>query len=162
MKHPETTDDLVEVVRTRTFAAPLSLVWRVWTEVEHRNAWWGPPAFTTVCELDVRPGGKMSIHMQGPQTTILVSGTVDEVISNERLVTSGVLEMNGIAAFKTRLDVSFVEDAETTSVTVRHTYWNFADDGKALIDGSKALIDGANAGWTQQFERLDAYLRARV
>ena len=36
-------------------------------------------------------------------------------------------------------------------MTVRHTYWNFAGD-------SKAMIDGASAGWTQQMERLEAYL----
>lgn len=155
MNHLEAADDVVEVVQTRTFDAPLSLVWRVWTEVEHRNAWWGPPAFSTVCELDLRPGGKVSIHMQGPETTILVSGTVEEVISNERLVTSGMIEMNGVVAFNTRLDVSFAEHAGTTSVTVRHTYWNLAGD-------SKTVIDGASVGWTQQMERLEAYLRAMV
>jgi uncharacterized protein YndB with AHSA1/START domain len=155
MNHLETADDVVEVVKTRTFDAPLSLVWRVWTEVEHRNAWWGPPAFTTVCALDLRTGGKLSIHMQGPEMTALVTGTVEEIITNERLVTSGVMEMNGVAAFNTRLDVSFAEHSGTTSVTVRHTYWNFAGD-------SKGVIDGANAGWTGQMDRLEAYLRARV
>jgi uncharacterized protein YndB with AHSA1/START domain len=154
MNHLE-TDDAVEIVQTRTFDAPLALVWRVWTEVEHRNQWWGRPGFTTACELDLRPGGKLSIHMQSPEMTALVSGTVEEVIENERLVTSGVMEMDGVAAFNTRLDVSFSEHAGTTSVTVRQTYSNFAGD-------SKPVIDGASAGWAQQFERLEAYLRARV
>ena len=155
MNRLETAADAVEVVQARTFDAPLSLVWRVWTEVEHRNQWWGRPGFTTVCELDLRPGGKLSIHMQGPEMTALVSGTVEEVITNERLVTSGVIEMNGVAAFNTRLDVSFADRAGTTSVTVRQTYWNFVGDGKAVIEG-------ASAGWIQQMERLEAYLRARI
>jgi uncharacterized protein YndB with AHSA1/START domain len=155
MNHLESANEAVEVVQTRTFDAPLSLVWRVWTEVEHRNQWWGRPGFTTVYELDLWPGGKLSIHMQGAEMTALVSGTVEEVIANERLVTSGVIEMNGAAAFNTRLDVSFAEHAGTTSVTVRQTYWNFAGD-------SEAVSGGASAGWTQQMERLEAYLRARV
>jgi uncharacterized protein YndB with AHSA1/START domain len=155
MNHLETAGDVVEVVYSRTFDAPLSLVWRVWTEVEHRNQWWGRPGLTTVCELDLWPGGKLSIHMQGPEMTALVSGTVEEVIVNERLVTSGMIEMNGVAAFTTRLDVSFAEHAGATSVTVRQTYSNFAGD-------RKAVIDGASVGWTQQMERLEAYLRARV
>jgi uncharacterized protein YndB with AHSA1/START domain len=155
MNHLEAANDAVEVVQTRTFDAPLALVWRVWTEVEHRNQWWGRPGFTTVCELDLRPGGKVSIHMQGPEMTALVLGTVDEVVTNERLVTSGVIEMNGVAEFNTRLDVTFAEHAGKTRVTVRQTYSNFAGD-------SKAVIDGASAGWIQQFERLEAYLRARV
>ncbi|MGB6987556.1 MAG: SRPBCC domain-containing protein [Candidatus Aquilonibacter sp.] len=153
MNKLETADDVAEVVKTRTFDAPLSLVWKVWTEVEHRNQWWGRAGFTTVCEHDLRPGGKMSIHMQGPDATIHISGTFEEVIANERLVTAGVLEIDGVAAFNTRLDVSFAEQAGTTSVTVRHTYWNFAGDRKDVIDGT-------SVGWTQQFERLEAYLRA--
>ena len=152
MNHLETANDAVEVVQTRTFDAPLSLVWRVWTEVEHRNQWWGRPGFTTVCEHDLVPGGKFSILMQGPEMTALVSGSVEEVIVNERLVTSGVMEMNGVAAFNTRLDVSFAEHAGTTSVTVRQTYWNFAGD-------SKPVIDGASVGWSEQMDRLEAYLR---
>lgn len=155
MTHLETAGDVVEVVKTRTFDAPLALVWSVWTEVEHRNQWWGRAGFTTVCELDLRRGGKMSIQMQGPEMTALVSGTVEEVIVNERLVTSGVIEMNGVAEFNARLDVSFAEHAGKTSVTVRHTYWNFAGD-------RKAVMDGASAGWTEQMERLEAYLRAKV
>jgi uncharacterized protein YndB with AHSA1/START domain len=155
MNHLETADDVVEVVKTRTFDAPLALVWRVWTEVEHRNQWWGRAGFTTVCEHDLRPGGTFSIHMQAPEMTALVSGTVEELIENERIVTSGVMEMNGVAAFNTRLDVSFAEHAGKTSVTVRHTYWNFAGD-------NKTVMDGANAGWTEQMDRLEAYLRARL
>jgi uncharacterized protein YndB with AHSA1/START domain len=155
MNHLETADDLVEVVKTRTFDAPLSLVWKVWTEVEHRNQWWGRPGFTTVCEHDLRPGGNMSIRMQGPESTVLVSGTVEEVIANERLVTAGVLEIDGVAAFNTRLDVSFAEHAGTTSVTVRHSFWNFTGD-------RKDMIDGASVGWDQQMDRLEAYLRAKM
>ncbi|HTV93275.1 MAG TPA: SRPBCC domain-containing protein [Verrucomicrobiae bacterium] len=154
MNHLETADDVVEVVKTRTFDAPLSLVWKVWTEVEHRNQWWGRPGFTTVCEHDLRPGGKMSIYMQGPDTTVLISGTVEEVIANERLVTAGVLEIDGVAALNTRLDVSFAEHAGMTSVTVRHTFWNFAGD-------RNDMLDGASAGWNEQMERLEAYLRGR-
>jgi len=153
MSNPETVNDAVEVVHTRAFDVPLSLVWKVWTEVEHRNQWWGRPGFTTVCELDLRRGGKMSIHMQGPDATIHISGTVEEVVANERLVTSGVIEIDGIAAFNSRLDVSFAEQAGTTSVSIRQTYSNFTGDGKAVIDG-------ASAGWTQQMERLESYLRA--
>jgi uncharacterized protein YndB with AHSA1/START domain len=154
MSNLETAGDVVEVVKTRTFDAPLALVWRVWTEVEHRNQWWGRPGFTTLCEHDLRPGGKMSIHMQGPDTTVLISGTVEEVIANERLVTAGVLEIDGVAAFNTRLDVAFAEHDGMTNVTVRHTYWNFAGD-------RNDMIDGASVGWTLQLDRLEAYLRAK-
>jgi uncharacterized protein YndB with AHSA1/START domain len=70
-------------------------------------------------------------------------------------VTAGVLEINGVAAFNTRLDVSFAEHAGTTSVTVRHSFWNFTGD-------RKEMIDGASAGWNEQMDRLEAYLRAKM
>jgi hypothetical protein len=69
--------------------------------------------------------------MQKSDMTALVSGTVVEVIANERIVTSGVLEMDGVVAFNTRLDVSFAERAGVTRVTVHHPYWNFAGASKA-------------------------------
>ena len=109
------------------------------------------PSANTICG----PARVFSIHMQSSEMTALVSGTVEELIENERIVTSGVMEMNGAVAFNTRLEVSFAEHAGKTSVTVRHTYWKFTGD-------RNHVSEGANAGWAQQMDRLDAYLRARV
>jgi uncharacterized protein YndB with AHSA1/START domain len=47
-----------ELVLTRIFGAPRSLVFRTWTDPKHLARWWGPRGFTNpVYELDVRPGG---------------------------------------------------------------------------------------------------------
>src|SRR4029079_8753997 len=60
-----------EVTLTRIIDAPRALVWAAWTEPEHMAPWWGPHRFTTpVCEMDVRPGGKMLIHMKAPDGTV--------------------------------------------------------------------------------------------
>ena len=51
-----TADD--ELLITRAFDAPVSLVFRLWEEREHMIRWWGPKDFTcTELELDFRPGG---------------------------------------------------------------------------------------------------------
>ncbi len=34
------------VVIERSFAAPASLIWRMWTEPEHFKAWYGPQGAT--------------------------------------------------------------------------------------------------------------------
>jgi len=48
-----------EFVITRLFDAPRELVWEVWTKPEHIARWWGcDQATITVCESDLRPGGK--------------------------------------------------------------------------------------------------------
>ena len=56
-----------EIVSTRIIAAPRSLVFRAWTDPNHLKEWWGPAGFTnTFNEFDLRPGGKWSCIMHGP------------------------------------------------------------------------------------------------
>lgn len=39
---------------SRTFDAPLELLWKAWTEPEHFMKWYGPKGFTTpTCEIDL-------------------------------------------------------------------------------------------------------------
>lgn len=49
------------IIMSRTFDAPLSLVWKVWTEPEHVAQWWGPHQGNRITEYDVRTGGKWRI-----------------------------------------------------------------------------------------------------
>ena len=55
------------IVSTRTFNAAIEEVFRAWTEPAHLKNWWGPKGFTnTFKEYDLRPGGKWSFIMHGP------------------------------------------------------------------------------------------------
>jgi uncharacterized protein YndB with AHSA1/START domain len=57
----------LEIVTTRVFNAPRSLVYRAWTNPTHLQAWWGPQGFTnTFKEFDFRVGGHWSFIMHGP------------------------------------------------------------------------------------------------
>ena len=43
---------------TRTFDAPLELVWKGWTDPEYMKRWWGPKDFTApFIKIDLRVGG---------------------------------------------------------------------------------------------------------
>jgi len=56
-----------EIVSTRIINFPKELVYSAWTEPEHLKNWWGPKGFTnTFNEFDLRPGGKWSFIMHGP------------------------------------------------------------------------------------------------
>jgi len=56
---------------TRIFDAPRELVFKAWTDPKMLARWWGPHGFTNpVCEVDVRVGGGIRIHMQGPERTV--------------------------------------------------------------------------------------------
>lgn len=50
--------------------------------------WWGPHTFTTsVCEMDLRPGGSFRLVMRGPDgSEFPYSGVYREVLAPERLV----------------------------------------------------------------------------
>ena len=56
-----------EIVNTRDVPADRETVFRAWTDPEHLKNWWGPNGFTnTFHEFDLRPGGKWSFTMHGP------------------------------------------------------------------------------------------------
>ena len=53
---------------TRTFNAPVEMVWRVWTEPELVKRWWGPKHFTSpVAIIDFHVGGKSLVSMKAPE-----------------------------------------------------------------------------------------------
>jgi uncharacterized protein YndB with AHSA1/START domain len=53
------------VVIERSFAAPVELPWRLWTEPEHFAAWYGPAgARVVVAKMDVRVGGARLVGME--------------------------------------------------------------------------------------------------
>ena len=77
-----------EVTITRLFDAPRALVFKAWTDPKQLAQWWGPHGFTTpVCEVDVRPGGALLIHMRGPDGVVYPNkGVFHEIVEPDRLV----------------------------------------------------------------------------
>jgi uncharacterized protein YndB with AHSA1/START domain len=52
---------------TRTFNAPVEMVWKLWTDPELIKRWWGPKHFTSpVATIDFQQGGKSIVSMQAP------------------------------------------------------------------------------------------------
>jgi uncharacterized protein YndB with AHSA1/START domain len=154
--NPEAAQGSVELTMTRVFNAPRNLVWTVWTEPAHAMQWWGPHGFTTpVYEADLRPGGALVVHMRAPDGTIFPStGTFEEVVPPERLVMFGEVEIAGEPAFEARTSVTFEEHDGKTTVTVHQAY-------SKLTAAGAGAVAGAREGWSQQLDRLEAYLSAQ-
>lgn len=56
-----------EIVSTRIVNAPVDMVFTAWSDPYHLKNWWGPKGFTnTFKEFDLKPGGKWSFIMHGP------------------------------------------------------------------------------------------------
>lgn len=152
-----------ELVLTRVFDAPRELVFRAWTEPEHLAEWWGPKGFTNpVCEADPRPGGEWRICMRAPDgTDYWCGGVYREVAPPERYVaTDCFLDEDGAVVdpiehygmpegtpAEMLMTVTFEEVEEGTKVTVHQT-----------MPTGTAHEAGAYEGWSQSFDKLEAYL----
>jgi len=142
------------LVITRVLDAPHQRVFRTWTDRKHVAQWWGPHGFTNpVCELNVRSGGTIRIHMRGPDGTVYpMTGVYQEIVEPERLVfTSAVLDEEGHPLFEVVNTVTFAEQGGKTRLTTQ-----------ACVVRSTAkaapYLQGMEAGWTQSLERLAGYL----
>lgn len=53
---------------TKTFNAPVGMVWQVWVNPELVKRWWGPKHFTSpVAKIDFRVGGISLVSMKAPK-----------------------------------------------------------------------------------------------
>ncbi|HYY12484.1 MAG TPA: SRPBCC domain-containing protein [Kineosporiaceae bacterium] len=65
----DVTTDRAERTLTITAEYPGTpeLVWQLWADPRLLERWWGPPSFpATVREHDLRPGGRVTYFMTGP------------------------------------------------------------------------------------------------
>lgn len=141
-----------ELVLTRVFDAPRELVFKAWTEPERLQRWWGPNGFTNpVCEVDVRPGGAIRIHMRAPDGVVYpMTGVYHEVIAPERIVfTSAALDEKGEPLFEILNTVTFAEQDGRTRLTLH------ASVVKATAAAPRYL-KGMEQGWSQSLDRLAA------
>jgi uncharacterized protein YndB with AHSA1/START domain len=139
---------------TRVIDAPRELVWTMWTEPRHMAQWWGPRTFTNpVCELDVRPGGRIWIVMHGPKGShydddFPMSGTFHEVVKPERLVFTAVAEdKSGNPLLRAHTIVTFEDQGGKTKLTVNAK-------GVGIAPIAPQMLAGMDAGWTQSLEKL--------
>ena len=143
-----------EVTITRVFDAPRALVFRAWTDAEQLARWWGPKGFTNpVCKIDARVGGKLRIHMRGPDGTVYpMNGEIREIVAPERLVFSNIaLDAAGNHLLKGLTTVTFAEEKGKTTLVLRTR-------AVAVVDYAAAYLQGMEAGWTQSIDRLQTLM----
>ncbi len=127
------------------------VVFKAWTEPKYLAMWWGPHGFDSPrCEADARPGGKILIHMRGPDGRVYpMTGTYKEIVHPERIVfVSSPLDDAGKPMFEVLSTVSFEVDGNHTKVTVH---------AQVLMETAVAeqYLKGMEMGWSQSLERLD-------
>jgi uncharacterized protein YndB with AHSA1/START domain len=145
-----------DLVIARVFDAPRELVFRAWTDTRHAAQWWGPKGFTNpVCEMDVRAGGALRIHMRAPDGVVYpMKGVFQEVVEPERLVfVSSALDANGNSMFDVLTTVTFAEQGGKTVLTLQ-----------ARVITATAMapqyLKGMEMGWMQSLDKLGDHLAA--
>ena len=153
------TGRTLETTLARTLKAPRERVWRAWTDPVRMAAWWGPKGFTNpVCEMDVRPGGRIRILMRAPDgSDHPMSGIFREVVPPERLVWDASPEDDqGVAYARTVTTVAFAETAGGGTLLTVHTVMT------ELMDLGPGIGQEMEQGWSQSFDRLADLLESEA
>lgn len=141
----ERSSDL-EVVVTRTFAAPARLVFKAWSEPELFEQWWVPRSLGMTledCEMDVRTGGRYRLDFGDGMD---FHGRYVEVVPDRKIVWTN--EEGGDAGPVTT--VTFEEKDGVTVLVLRETY-----PSKEALD---AAGTGAQEAMHETFGQLDELL----
>lgn len=150
-------------VITRAFDAPRPLVWRAWSEAERMQAWWGPKGCSiTVATFEFRPGGFFHYAMQfpaGPQ--IWGRFLYRDIAAQERILWLNSFSNEGCGITRAPFDpsipleilndVTLVEEAGRTTVTLRARPHGAAAGERKVFEGMFASLD---EGYGGTFDRL--------
>lgn len=151
----------------REFNAPVSRVWRAWTDPDQLLHWWGPKGFKTVStKVDLKPGGLFHYCLESPDGQVMWGRFVyREIVPEERLVfiVSFSDENGGMThhplhegwPLQILSTVTFAESDGKTTVTIRWVPYEATDAERDTFEKGK---DSMQAGWTGTLDRLDAYL----
>ena len=110
-----------EILIVRQFDAHRHLVYRAWTEPELVRRWWhAGRGEMTVCEIDLRVGGKWRYAMEVPGgAEVGFHGEYREIVPNERLVSTeayeGIPDADAHAAVDT---LTLTETGGRTTLTI--------------------------------------------
>lgn len=147
----ELPDDEPLIIMSRTFDAPLALVWKVWTEKEHVAQWWGF-GNNDVLEYDVRPGGKWRISSRGEDGTVWVMFGTYLAVEPKRMIRNTF-----VVEGQTEEDERYYEEhhfEERDGKTQYRSISNFPD-----FDMRKAIVDtGMEWGANVSMAKFDAIL----
>lgn len=134
----------------RLFDAPISLVWKAWTQPEHISHWWGPKGMKIeIVEHDFKVGGKWKYNMPMPNGKLFVSeGKYLEIIPGQKIVTTADFRpmTEGV-----ELHMLFEERDQQTLFTFHVVH----DTEDYKLQQEKM---GIYNGWGSAFDRLDAFL----
>lgn len=140
-------NDKREIVTIRDVNASIAYVFKAWTDPVHLRNWWGPKGFTnTFNDFDLRPNGRWSFVMHGPDGTSYPNESVFVEIKEPTLIS-----FDHVSGHRFRAIAGFEElTASTTRVTFRMIF-----DTSEERDELMSIIPEKNE---ENFDRLEEEL----
>lgn len=135
---------------TRTFDAPVELLWEVWTKPEHICQWWGPNGFTcTIQTMEVKKGGDWELVLHGPDGTDYKNKSVfKEVVPLKKLV----YEHDSAPRFVATVEFEALGDKT-------HLTWDMLFESEEEFIRTVKTFK-ADEGQKQNADKLAAYLKS--
>lgn len=147
-------DEAQYLEMTRIFDAPRELVYRAFTDPDQIAQWFGPVGYSVprdTVDVDMRAGGHQRFVMVNDEDPALrspVDATFTEVIENELLVGSELVEIPGQPTITMTIRLEFHDEGGRTRLELRQGPY------------TAEIAGGAREGWGSSFTKLDALLAA--
>lgn len=144
----ELADD--ELLISRTFDAPASLVFAMWSDPEHMKNWMGPESFECpVVEMDFRIGGAYRALIRSKEHgDNWFGGVYREIEPDRRLVFTFAWDNDGPSAgVETLVTITFRESGGKTVQTFHQSPFLNVERRDSHV-----------GGWTSAFNKEEAYL----
>lgn len=137
-----------ELLISRTFDAPASLVFALWTDPAHFRNWMGPGGFECRhVEIDLRVGGAYRAMIESKEAgENWFGGVYREIVPHERLVFTFKWDGGPSASMETLVTITFREQDGGTLMRFHQT---------PFLDVERR--DSHVGGWTSALEKAAAY-----
>jgi uncharacterized protein YndB with AHSA1/START domain len=140
----------LEIVMSRSFDAPRSLVFEVHSKAEHLKRWWGPRKYDMpVCEIDFRPGGAWRMVHWADGEEYAFRGTFLEIVPPETIVWT--FEFEGMPGHVATETMTLSERDGKTTITT-HSLYSSREDRDAMLQSG--MEEGANESYDRLAELL--------
>ncbi|WP_230474775.1 SRPBCC family protein [Dyella monticola] len=139
-----------ELLVTRTFNAPVHIVFEAWSKPELFKQWWVPKSVgmsLVSCDMDIRTGGTYRLVFSHPDfdQPMAFFGTYREVTPHKRLIWTNEDSDQGAVT-----TVTFEENAGKTLVILHELY--------PTTEALEEALAGSAQGLPEQFAQLDELL----
>lgn len=152
MQNENNTKDR-EIIVSRIVNAPRELVWKVWTNPEHLDKWWGPNGFNNETHsMEFKVGGSWRYTMHSAEQGNFDNKVVYEKIEEPSMLVYTLSDDKEVPDIKFSVTVTF-EDYDGKTKVTQHSVFPNAEVLRKVVEEFGAL-EGAK----QHFNNMELYV----